>query len=166
MYCLCCLDHLGGATNLHYKVTFYKQNVYNIHAFMDNDDEGRRAIDGALHRNVLEPSDYNLATCQGMQNSELEDLLQLDAYSSIVQEKFGVLLDQPRFRSARAKWSDRVKDIFQVSGKMWNASVRMQVKRTVADACIQIGTNSLNPHHRGPIDTLISTLESKLARGK
>jgi hypothetical protein len=134
---------------------------------MDNDDEGRRAIDGALHRNVLEPSDYNLATCQGMQNSELEDLLQLDAYSSIVQEKFGVLLDQPRFRSARAKWSDRVKDIFQVSGKMWNASVRMQVKRTVADACIQAGTNSLNPHHRGPIDTLISTLESKLAvRGK
>jgi hypothetical protein len=161
------IDHLGGATNLHYKVTFYKQNVYNIHAFMDNDDEGRRAIDGALRRNVLEPSDYNLATCQGMQNSELEDLLQLDAYSSVVQEKYGVLLDQPRFRSARAKWSDRVKDIFQVSGKIWNTSVRMQVKRTIADTCIQLGANSLNLHHRGPIDTLISTLESKLAaRGK
>jgi AAA15 family ATPase/GTPase len=161
------IDHLGGATNLHYKVTFYKQNVYNIHAFMDNDDEGRRAIDRALRRNVLEPYDYNLATCQGMQNSELEDLLQLDSYSSIVQEKYGVLLDQPRFRSARAKWSDRVKDIFQVSGKIWNISVRMQVKRTIADACIQLGINSLNPHHRGPIDTLITTLESKLAaRGK
>jgi putative ATP-dependent endonuclease of OLD family len=157
------VDHLGGATNLHYKVTFYKQNVYNIHAFMDNDDEGRRAIDGALRRNVLEPCDYNLATCQGMQNSELEDLLQLDAYSSVVQEKYGVLLNQPRFRSARAKWSDRVREIFQVSGKIWNNSVKMQVKRTIADTCIQVGANSLNPHHRGPIDTLITTLESKLA---
>ena len=102
-----------------------------------------------------------------MQNSELEDLLQLDAYSSIVQEKYGVLLDQPRFRSARAKWSDRVKEIFQVSGKIWNSSVKMQVKRMIADACIRLGANSLNPHHRGPIDTLITTLESKVAaRGK
>jgi len=161
------IDHLCGATNLHYKVTFYKQNVYNIHAFMDNDDEGRRAIDGALRRNVLEPSDYNLASCRGMQNSELEDLLKLDAYSSVVQEKYGVLLNQPRFRSPRAKWSDRVKEIFQVSGKIWNTSIKMQVKRTIADTCIRLGANSLNPHHRGPIDTLITALESKLAaRGK
>ena len=134
---------------------------------MDNDDEGRKAIDGALRRNVLEPSDYNLATCQGMQNSELEDLLQLDAYSLIVQEKYGVLLDQPGFRSARVKWSDRTKEIFQKSGKIWNPSVKMKLKRTIADACIQLGANCLNPHYRSPIDTLITTLESKLAvRGK
>lgn len=156
------VDHLGGATNLHYKVTFYKQNVYNIHAFMDNDDEGRRVIEGAISRNVLEPSDYNLATRQGMQNSELEDLIQLDAYSSVVQEKFGVILDQPRFRSSRAKWSDRLKDIFKMSGKMWNNAVKIQIKRTITDACIQFGPDSLNPHHRSPIDSLITALESKL----
>jgi hypothetical protein len=129
---------------------------------MDNDDEGRRVIEGAISRNVLEPSDYNLATRQGMQNSELEDLIQLDAYSSVVQEKFGVILDQPRFRYSRAKWSDRLKDIFKMSGKMWNNAVKIQIKRTITDACIQFGPDSLNPHHRSPIDSLITALESKL----
>ena len=160
---LLAIDHLGGATNLHYKVTFYKQNVCNIHAFMDDDEEGRRAIEGALRRNILEPSDYNIATCQGMKNSELEDLFQLDAYSQAVQERFGVVLNQPRFRTAKAKWSDRVQDVFKVSGKMWNRSVKMQVKRAVVDACIEKGANSLNPHRRGPIDTLVATLEAKLS---
>lgn len=89
------VDHLVGATNLSYKATFYKQNVYNIHAFLDNDEEGRKAIERAISRNVIEPSDYNLTICKGMQNSELEDLLQLDAYSLVVQKKYGVLLNQP-----------------------------------------------------------------------
>ncbi len=161
------IDHLGGATNLHYKVTFYKQNVYNIHAFLDNDEEGRKAIENALKRNVLEAADYNLTTCQGMRNSELEDLLLLDAYSQAVLDNYGVNLNQPKFRSSKAKWSDRVKDIFQLSGKIWNKSVKIQLKRTVVDACIQYGVDSLNPHKREPINTLISTLEAKLAgRGR
>jgi len=157
------IDHLGGAPNLHYKVTFYKQNVYNIHAFLDNDEEGRKAIENALKRNVLETVDYNLTTCKGMRNSELEDLLLLDAYSQAVLDKYGVDLNQPRFKSSKAKWSDRVKDIFQLSGKIWNKSVKMRLKRTVVDASIQYGVDSLNPHRREPITTLISTLEAKLA---
>jgi putative ATP-dependent endonuclease of OLD family len=157
------IDHLGGANNLYYKVTFYKQNVYNIHAFLDNDDDGRRAIQHAIDKNVLIPADYTLATCQGMQNSELEDLLALEAYTSALQAKFGVDLNQPRFRNSRSKWSERTAELFQLCGKLWNKSVRMQVKRTVADACIQYGNPSLNVHRRAPIDALISTLESKIA---
>ena len=70
------LDHLGGATNLQYKATFYQKNVYNIHAFMDDDENGRKAVQDALDKNVLNLTDYNLASCQGMPNSEIEDLLE------------------------------------------------------------------------------------------
>jgi len=157
------IDHLGGATNLHYKVTFYKQNVYNIHAFMDNDDDGRKSTQDALDKNVLNPTDYNLSTCQGMLNSEIEDLLDLSVYASAVQREFGVNLDQPRFRHSRAKWSERVADLFKLSGKMWNKSEKMKVKRVVVDACVAHGISSLNEHRRDPIDTLASTLNDKLA---
>jgi len=157
------IDHLGGATNLHYKITFYKQNVYNIHAFLDNDEDGRKATQDALDRNVLDPADYNLATCQGMQNSEVEDLLVLDAYAQAVHDKYGVALDQPRFQHSRAKWSDRAKEVFGLSGKLWNKSVKMQVKATVVAASVEYGARSLNEHRRGPIETLVAALESKLA---
>ena len=157
------IDHLGGATNLHYKVTFYKQNVYNIHAFMDNDDDGRKAVQAVLDRKIMDSADYNLTVCQRMDNSELEDLLVPDTYVSAVQTQFGVNLDQPRFKhNTRAKWSDRAAELFKLSGKLWNKTVKMQLKRTVADACIANGIVSLNEHKRGPIDTLVSSLESKL----
>ncbi len=157
------IDHLAGATNLNYKVTFYKQNVYNIHSFMDNDEDGRKSIQDALDKKVLESTDYNLATCQGMQNSEIEDMIVLGAYANEVNNEFGVNLDQPRFRHSRFKWSDRVSELFRLSGKMWNKSVKMQVKRVVVEACINHGIPSLNTHRRAPIDSLVSSLEAKLA---
>jgi hypothetical protein len=157
------IDHLGGATNLHYKVTFYKQNVYNIHAFMDNDDEGRKSIQNALDKNVLDPADYNLATCEGMQNSEIEDLINLSAYAPSVDREFGVNLNLPRFRNSRAKWSDRVARLFQLSGKIWNRSEKMKVKRVVVDSCIAQGISSLNNHSRAPIDSLVASLDAKIA---
>lgn len=160
------IDHLGGATNLHYKVTFYKQNVYNIHAFMDNDDDGRRSTQNALEKNVLDPADYNLATCQGMQNSEIEDLLVLSAYAPFVEREFGVNLDQPRFRHSDAKWTNRVEELFKLSGKIWNKSEKMKVKRVVVDACVEKGISSLNAHRRGPIDNLVASLDAKLAARK
>lgn len=158
------IDHLAGASNLQYKVTYYKQNVYNIHVFVDNDEAGRKAIDEALAKNLIEDTEYNLASCQGMQNSELEDLLVINCYAGAIQDKFDVNLDQPRFRSNKNKWADRAEQLFRLSGKLWNKSVKMQVKRAVVDACIKPGVNALNPHHTGPIDALISSLEAKLAR--
>jgi putative ATP-dependent endonuclease of the OLD family len=159
---LLAIDHLAGATNLGYKATFYGQNVFGIHAFMDNDEEGRKAVQDALIRNVLEPSDYTLATCQGMRDSEIEDLLLFDAYSKAVQEKFGVSLDHAKFHTRREKWTERVQEVFQLSGKLWNRSIRMQVKRTVVDACMGYGLESLNANRRSPISALASVLESKL----
>jgi len=157
------IDHLGGATNLHYKVTFYKQNVCNIHAFMDNDIDGRKCTQDALDKNGLDPADYNLAACQGMPNSEIEDMLDLAVYAPSINQQFGVNLDQPRFRHTRSKWSDRVSELFLLSGKMWNKSEKMKVKRVVVDACVAQGISSLNAHKRGPIDTLVASLEAKLA---
>jgi putative ATP-dependent endonuclease of OLD family len=157
------IDHLGGASNLHYKATFYKQGVCNVHAFMDNDEDGRKATQECLDKNVLEPSDYNLATIRGMQNSELEDLYDLSVYAPPIVQQFGVNLDQPRFRHKREKWSDRAAEIFRLSGKLWNKSEKMKLKRAVVNACIEKGATSLNNHHRGPIDALTTSLEARLA---
>ena len=64
-------------------------------------------------------------------------------------------MDQPRFKhNTRAKWSDRAAELFKLSGKLWNKTVKMQLKRTVADACIANGIVSLNEHKRGPVSIL------------
>jgi hypothetical protein len=98
-----------------------------------------------------------------MQNSEIEDLINLSAYAPSVDREFGVNLNLPRFRNSRAKWSDRVARLFQLSGKIWNRSEKMKVKRVVVDSCIAQGISSLNNHSRAPIDSLVASLDAKIA---
>lgn len=157
------IDHLAGAANLKHKVTFYKDNVFSIHAFMDNDDEGRRATQNAIDSNVLDQADYTLSKCQGMQNSELEDLMNYSAYFGAINDEFGVNLDQRHFRHARLKWSDRVALVFGDSGKMWDKNLKKRVKRVVVDACVEYGIESLETNRKAPIEALVASLESKIA---
>jgi putative ATP-dependent endonuclease of OLD family len=158
------IDHLAGATNLGYKASFYKQNVCNIHAYLDDDDNGRGAITEAKGRNMIEDADYNLASRRRMANSEIEDLILLESYAGKVQERYGVDLNQALFRGGDAKWSDRARAVFRAAGKIWDRGTKMQLKRIVVDAAVAGGLSSLNTHHRGSIDSLLRCLESKLQR--
>jgi putative ATP-dependent endonuclease of the OLD family len=158
------IDTLGGATNLKYKVGLHKAHLCNVHAFVDNDDAGRRAVEAALAAGALVQTEYRAAVCQDMQNSELEDLLTEESYSSVILEKFGVQL-VPKFMSTNKKsWSDRVRDNFQNSGKPWSKSLELQVKFAVSNAAAILGLASLNQHRRGPIDALTSQLENRLTK--
>jgi hypothetical protein len=130
---------------------------------MDNDVDGRNAIDGVLSRSMLTQADYNLSICPGMKDSELEDLFSFETYAPKIHQKFGVQLSQAQFKSTKAKWADRTKKAFEDAGKVWNKSVKMQVKRTAVDACISCGIASLVPHRSKPIDNLVLSLETKMA---
>jgi putative ATP-dependent endonuclease of OLD family len=156
------IDHLAGATNLAYKASFYKQNVCNIHAFLDNDDDGRNAVKGAVLKGVLEEPDYNLASCPGMHDSEVEDLISLDYYVDLVREAYGVNLDQLSFRRGVQKWSDRVKEVFQASGKIWDKQTKIGLKGKIADVVAKHGVACLDKHRRDSVDALIQSLEGKL----
>jgi len=81
----------------------------------------------------------------------------------VLHQKFGVQLSQSQFKSTKEKWADRTKKAFEDAGKVWNKSVKMQVKRTAVDACISCGIASLIPHRSKPIDNLILSLETKMA---
>jgi hypothetical protein len=158
------IDTLGGATNLKYKASLHKTHLCNVHAFVDNDEAGRRAIEGAVAAGTLDQTEYQATVCQGMQNSELEDLLTEESYSSAVSEQFGVKL-VPKFMSTNKKqWSDRVRDSFQNQGKPWSKSLEREVKYVVSSAAAVLALDSLNQHRRGPIDALIGQLENRLAK--
>ena len=156
------IDTLNGATNLRYKVSLHKSHLCHVHAFVDNDGSGRDAVNKALATGDLEQSEYQAAVCQGMENSEIEDLIVQDTYESAVQAEFSVVL-QPHFmRSNKHQWSDRVRQSFQNQGKQWSSVLERHIKMTVANAVVSAGLDSLNEHRRGPIDALVDRLENRL----
>lgn len=160
------IDHLGGASNVSYKSSLYKNNLCNTIAYLDNDDAGRKGVQDALDKSIIKPSEYIMSFCRGMQNSELEDLINLDSYRQLIITDYGVDLGIPAFRNNAKQWSDRVKELFRLNGKLWSDKQEMEIKYKVSRAAAALKLSSLNEHKAHSIDSLVSTIEVVLDKTK
>lgn len=160
------IDHLGGATNVGYKTTLYKNNLCNIVAYLDNDECGRKGVNDAESKGILKPNEYVLSFCRGMQNSELEDLIDITAYHQIIIDDYGVDLNIPAFKNNKKQWSDRVKELFKLNGKIWSDKLESEIKYKVAKKSAELKLSSLNLHKLNSIDSLVTTIENILEKQK
>lgn len=153
------IDDMGGAGNLPYKLSFYRNLQCKYHAFLDNDDAGRRAGQDAETQGLLNIRNTTYTMCNGSPNAEFEDCLEKTAYAEAVLSEFGVELNVSEFRGNK-KWSDRVADCFRSQGKQWNDTTEKRVKLCVAEAIPADPSVALNQHKRSSIDALVSALNT------
>ena len=158
------IDHLGGATNVGYKASLYKNNLCNIVAYLDNDEAGRRGVADAENRGILKPNEYILSFCRGMANSELEDLIDLNSYRQLILEEYAVDLNISAFKSNSKQWSDRVREVFRLNGKVWSDRLESEIKRKVSIQAASLKLNSLNINKTSTIDSLVTLIENVLDR--
>lgn len=156
------IDHLGGATNIGYKTSLYKNNLCNVIAFLDNDEAGRKGIKDAEGKNIIKPNEYILSFCMGMTNSELEDLIDINSYRQLIIDDYGVDLNIPAFKNNRLQWSDRVKELFRLNGKIWSERLETEIKYKVNKQAAKQKLLSLNQHKTNSIDSLVRSLENVL----
>lgn len=155
------IDDMGGAGNLPYKLSFYRNLQCKYHALLDNDDAGRRAGQDAETQGLLNTRNTTYTICNGSPNAEFEDCLEKSAYADAVLTEFGVNLNVTEFRGSN-KWSDRVADCFRSQGKQWNDTTEKRVKLCVAEAIPSDPASALNQHKRSSIDALVSALNSMI----
>lgn len=159
-------DHLGGATNIGYKTSLHKSNLCNVVAYLDNDKAGRLGIENAESKGILKTSEYVLSFCKGMQDSELEDLIDFDVYKKSIFDCYGVDLNTKSFRNNKKQWSDRVKESFTLSGKKWSERLEVEIKNKVITEASLLKLDSLNAHKANSIDSLVVTIEVILSNQK
>lgn len=155
------IEALGGGSNLSYKLALLRDALCLTHAFLDNDDEGRKAGERARSDGLIVDADLNFATCLGLSDSELEDLYDVELYRQMLMDEYRVSLDAPPFRSKK-KWSDRIANVFSLVGKRWDDRVEMEVKARVADLVARNPDRALCVHKVGAIDGLVAALEQRL----
>ena len=153
------IDDMGGAGNLPYKLSFYRNLQCKYHVLLDNDDAGRRAGQDAEIQGLLNTRNTTYTICNGSPNAEFEDCLEKTAYAEAVLSEFGVDLNVAEFRGNK-KWSDRVADCFRSQGKQWNDTMEKRVKLRVAEALPSDPVVALNQPKRSFIDALVTALNS------
>ena len=151
------LEHISGAGKVGYKVSSSEQNILGFHIFLDNDPAAKSEIDKLLRKGAIKENQYTLCSCAGMNESEIEDTIDFRIYKDEVFRKYGVDLDSREFRGNR-KWSERIRRVFQTSGKIWNDHIATDLKTIVAQS-VKISTSDpFIENKSGSLMALINTL--------
>lgn len=157
------IDTLGGGSNLSYKVGLIRDALCAVHCFLDDDKSGREAFRRAKLEGLLTEADVNFSTCSGMSEAEIEDMYPSDSYAQMINNKYGVTLESPAFKTSK-KWSDRMKEVFRQQGKQWEETTEREVKFRVAALIAENPGSALNQNKRSAFDALVRLLEARLER--
>ena len=158
----CIIDYIGGAGNLPYKLSFYRNLQCKYHVLLDNDDAGRHAGSEAERQGLLDVRNVTYAICNGSPNAEIEDCYNKAVYENAILNEFGVNINVAEFRGNK-KWSDRIAGCFLSQGKLWNDAMEKRVKLVVANEISEEVDTVLNEHKRSSMDALVTSLETLLS---
>lgn len=156
---------LNGASKLESTLSYLKNQICECYVFIDNDIEGRTAINKVLQDKMIDNNQYNLASCTGMHDSEFEDYIKKELYMDEIKKQYGVNINIRSFDSVRKKWSDRMKNIFEIDGKLWNESIEKKLKFIVANSIENFESNIdqiFISNRTVSLDTLIQNLQNLL----
>lgn len=155
------IESLQGGTNLSYKLSQIREAMCLAHTFLDHDDCGLKSSQRAEQVGLLLLADVTFTTCNGMKESEIEDMFDEAVYSAMLKNRYGVSTHHPKFKG-NAKWSDRLASTFKQLGKPWSDQIEAKVKAEVAELVETNPATALNLHKRSSFDALIAALETKL----
>lgn len=156
------IDSIGGAGNLAYKLSYYRNLQCKYHVILDNDDAGRRAAEDAERQGLITVRNVTYTICNGSPDAEIEDCYNKSNYEEIIFNEFGVNINTAQFRGNK-KWSDRIANCFRAQGKLWNDTMEKKVKFAVAEGLLHDPNIALNVHKRSSIDALVVALENLLS---
>lgn len=155
-------DDLGGASGLSQKASYYQSSACQIQCFMDDDTSGRIAVEKAINSKSVAISDVNLCVVPSQDESELEDLYDVNVYQSAFQSEFGVDPKIKPFGKKGRKWSSSVEQIFKQSGKPWNSHTKISVKNWMASFASDNGSVIVRNGTDGALNAFIASIEQKI----
>ncbi|MFF8566741.1 hypothetical protein ACF06N_17465, partial [Streptomyces albidoflavus] len=158
------VECLRGAGNLGYQTTLFKQQLCLVHVFMDNDEAGKEAVNKSISLGGLDHSEITFANFPGMRFSEIEDLYDPKLYGPDLAVKYSVAFPTAEFDKRKAKWSDRMKRVFQSSGQQWDDAIEAEVKSFVAGRVAADPGSAIHSSAKSVFENLFSVLERKLER--
>jgi putative ATP-dependent endonuclease of OLD family len=155
---------LHGGGKLGYLLTQLRDSLASVHAFLDDDEQGRRAATLAEEEGLLGTADITMTVYPGgRHDAELEDFIAPNLYREAFLHEFGVNVNHPWLsKLSKGKWSKRMPVVFQASGTRWTAELEKRAKAIVAREIAARPLDALKPDGDAVVAALTESLESKL----
>jgi putative ATP-dependent endonuclease of the OLD family len=154
-------EAIGGASKLSYSLTLLQTMLCNYYVVLDDDKEGRKALEQAKADSLIGPTQISMTLCLGNTEAEFEDLINEDIYRSYFQSKYGVDVTWPFF-GGKNKWSARMKAGFTKAGKPWSDKDKQDDKVEIAKLVAAAPDRAIRPASLQIIHSLIEAINRAL----
>jgi hypothetical protein len=145
-------------------VTQLRDSLASVHAFLDDDEQGRQAAHLAEEEGLLATADITMTLYPGAKHdAEFEDYVVPDRYREAILHEFGVKIEHSWIsKLSKGKWAKRMPAIFQASGTPWTKEIEKRAKAVVAREVATKPAEALNPAGQVVLAALVQSLEMKL----
>lgn len=124
---------LRGVKNLGYYVNMFRTLVASFYCILDGDNPAQQEVMNLLKNKVLFDNEYTCFLLAGHNNGiEIEDTFDVSIYSDFMSDKYGVDVTAPMFKRKDKKWSEKLKDIFAVNGRLYDKDIEEAIKNEIA----------------------------------
>jgi predicted ATP-dependent endonuclease of OLD family len=155
---------LNGASTLSFQIKMYEEALCEVCAFLDYDDEALRAFKKAKEQNLISSKSVFFTRQSGYQESEMEDLINPRCYKDKLETDYAISGVSQLLRRTRLKWSERMKNVFESNGKLWDDNEKKKVKHLVADFAVANGVEVLTGKGKTLTNSFKKFLERKLKK--
>lgn len=156
------IQPICGTDHLELHLSMARTMVSNYFVFIDNDTAGRNALNNCMDKGLLEYKDYLLTKYNDMgKDSEIEDMLAKELYRETIL-KYDVDINIDVFKAKNKKWSDRIRNAFDKSGKIMSENILDEIKLSVSYLVKDNVSKALRPEGDELLQKLIIALEKRL----
>ena len=158
---------IGGASKLSHTLQMLKHNICNYFIILDDDAEARRGYSVASINMLASPSNTVFINCQGLPESEFEDILDDKLYKQHFLDKYQVDISMPSFK-LKTKWSERIRKGLgkcgksSPSGEAWPERDEYDSKRVIGDLVANSPASAIHPSKIELIQNIALAIEAKL----
>jgi putative ATP-dependent endonuclease of OLD family len=152
-----------SASKIATQVQMYKSLLCAVHCIFDYDKAGKMAQKHVISSDLIGQSDFHYARLTGLEESEIEDLIDSSIVQSYLTNYHGVNFGKNLKNVQGKKFSERIKYIFSSSGHELDEATLAKVKAGLATTVEESHASPFTAHAADLIAALVKQIEQKLS---
>ncbi|BAK97533.1 hypothetical protein OBV_03350 [Oscillibacter valericigenes Sjm18-20] len=127
------IESIGSANKMDYQIRLYNAIAVSTLVILDSDDSGMEAYRQLISKKAKTSAEILMIKSAGMKTCELEDIVNMQEYSDILDEQYNINVDTEKFRERKRPWSDRLYEVARVSPGALDDKIKAEIKAKIAD---------------------------------
>ncbi len=150
--------NVHSATKMDYQVKLYNSIMISSLVLLDSDDSGKAMQNKLISTKTKPSSEVLMIKSKGMSSCEIEDIVSMEKYFDIVENEFGIYLNNKKFKQRNKPWSDRLHKAAEESPGTFDDDIEIEIKARLADIVEAEGIGAIAQYDKQYVINLINSI--------